>query len=310
MHSPFNPPPLNQPKNKKKSSPKFWTTFFRSFFDAILDHKIFKNKSVIEYTYIRWKLQLGYFLINSLRAEARANLIRICAKKLNDSGVVVISTTCDGPPVNISTLRSLGATVDSDKILDTQVGLETDYPAYAIEDVCHMEKLIRNSWGTLKKIKNLQGQIVDWNFLVYLHDLQKREELHLGNRLTLAHLNWQDQKMKTCLAIQTISHRNAAAIDFARDVLKLPEFQGSGPTTEFMRMIDSAFDVMNSRSKVSHHNKKPMSPENEEKWRSVFLNSTQYICTLTDMQGRPLIRTAKKTGSLGFIVSMQSFTNI
>ena len=40
-----------------------------------------------------------------------ANLDGMCAKKLNESGVVNISTTCDGP------------TVDSDKILGTQVGL-------------------------------------------------------------------------------------------------------------------------------------------------------------------------------------------
>ena len=90
---------------------------------------------------------------------------------------MAITLTCDGPPVNLAMMRSLGATIDADKIIDTQLGLETETPAYAIEDICHMVKLIRNSWGTLKKIKNLQGQIIDWTFIVHLHELQAFEEL-------------------------------------------------------------------------------------------------------------------------------------
>ena len=223
---------------------------------------------------------------------------------------MAITLTCDGPPVNIAMLRALGATVESDKIIDSQLGLETEYPAYAVEDICHMVKLIRNSWGAFKKIKNLQGQVIDWTYVARLHELQDSEQLHLGNKLTLAHINWQDQKMKTRLAVQTISHRNATAIDFARNVLKLPQFKNSEATTEFMRMIDSAFDVMNSKSKFGLGLKAAMSLENEAEWRDVFLTVSQYLSTLTDMNGIPIIETSKKTGFLGFIVGMNTFSSL
>ena len=257
----------------------------------------------------RWKLQLGYFLINGLSGVKRANLVKMCKKKIRNIGITIVSVTCDGPAVNSSMFKALGASVDANSILDTKLENEpeTKDPDFAIYDICHMEKLVRNAWASLGIIKNLQGQDINWDFIVRLYNLQCNEKLHLCNKLTLEHINWKSQKMKTTLAVQTMSHRNAAAIDFARDVLKLPQFQNSQATTEFMRFIDRTFDLLNSKSKFGLGYKKPLTKENKEEWTNIFLNSTQYLSSLTNIEGKSLITTQKRVGFLGFIVGMQSF---
>ena len=53
-----------------------------------------------------------------------------------------------------------------------------------------------------------------------------------------------------------------------------------------------------------------MALENEKEWREVFSNATQYLSTLTDLRGKPIIETSKKTGFLGFIIGMKTFSNL
>jgi len=48
-----------------------------------------------------------------------------------------------------------------------------------------------------------------------------------------------------------------------RDDMKLPEFAGSEATTEFIRTIDTLFDMMNSQNPFGRFSKAPLRPENE-----------------------------------------------
>jgi hypothetical protein len=77
-----------------------------------------------------------------------------------------------------------------------------------------------------------------------------------------------------------------------------------------MRTIDRTFDLLNSKSKYGLGFKTPLSKENTAEWQDVFLNSTQYISTLTDVTGKPMILTLKRTGFLGFIVGMKAFAGM
>ena len=49
-----------------------------------------------------WKIPCGYFLINGLTGDERANLIQSCIERLYDIGVIVVSLTCDGPSCHFS----------------------------------------------------------------------------------------------------------------------------------------------------------------------------------------------------------------
>ena len=60
-----------------------------------------------------------------------------------------------------------------------------------------------------------------------MHKLQNQERLHFGNKLRHNHVNYSNQKMKVRLATQLFSDSVADALDFALNVLKLPQFKGS-----------------------------------------------------------------------------------
>lgn len=55
-----------------------------------------------------FKIPLAYFLVASLRAEMKANLIKIALQKCHSIGVKVVSVTFDGCKTNISTMKLLG----------------------------------------------------------------------------------------------------------------------------------------------------------------------------------------------------------
>ncbi|KAJ3631659.1 hypothetical protein MTP99_012775 [Tenebrio molitor] len=73
--------------------------------DANFDNsELAKNALVFMATAINehWKVPVGYFLINGLNADERANLVNKCLHLLNEVGVKCHSLTFDGAAVNIS----------------------------------------------------------------------------------------------------------------------------------------------------------------------------------------------------------------
>ena len=63
-------------------------------------------------------------------------------------------------------------------------------------------------------------------------------------------------------------------------------------------MMNNTFDILNSKSKFSLGYKSPMNMENKEKSLSALDTAAQYISVLSDVQGKPLISTAKKTADV------------
>ncbi|CAM4726364.1 unnamed protein product [Leuciscus chuanchicus] len=67
----------------------------------------------------------------------------------------------------------------------------------------------------------------------------------------MAHILWRHQKMKVNLAAQVFSSSVPDALEFCNKELRLPQFHGSEETVEFLRTIDFAFDVLNSRNPLA-----------------------------------------------------------
>lgn len=68
---------------------------------------------------------------------------------------------------------------------------------------------------------------------------------------------WEKIKMKVRLAVQLISRGVAEAIEFCDTKLHLPEFKDSEATVEFLKIFDWAFDLLNTRNRLSKATKKP-----------------------------------------------------
>ena len=104
-----------------------------------------------------------------------------------------------------------------------------------------MLKLIRNTLGEGGVLMDKDGNKVYWQYIIALHKLQDEEGLRLGNKLNLAHIQWWQQKMKANLAAQAFSSSVADAIEYCTNTPKLPQFQGSEATVQFIRLFYRLF---------------------------------------------------------------------
>ena len=112
--------------------------------------------------------------------------------------------------------------------------------------------------------------------------------------------------MKVNLAAQTISASVEDAIEFCDLVLEIPAFHDSAPTVKFIRIFDHLFDIFNSRNPYGKHYKSPLRESNKHAWQPFLTEAMQYISTLTDSCGTPMVKTKRKTGFLGFLVAIKS----
>ena len=142
-----------------------------------------------------WKVPCAYFLVNGLHGIERANLIKMCLRKLLEVGVKVISLTCDSPSCHSSMLSELGLNLNP-------YNLKTNFPhphnsganVYALLDVCHMLKLVRNTLSDGGILQDKDGNKIYLHYLVELYKLQTTEGLRLANKLKKAHIEWRQQK--------------------------------------------------------------------------------------------------------------------
>ena len=208
----------------------------------------------------------------------RAKLVEIAIERLNQTGVVITSITCDNTQVNITMLNNLGAKITAKDMKVTLNKKNCDNkPIFVIMDVSHLIKLVRNTLGDMKTLISPDGQAVSWRYVQELHKLQSIEGLHLANKLRKCHIEYSKHKMKVNLAAQTISDSLATSVDFCRDHLKLIQFQKSEATTEFFRIFDKIFDIMNSRNPIGAFSKSPMKETNKNDWLKTFKETTSYI---------------------------------
>lgn len=122
-------------------------------------------------------------------------------------------------------------------------------------------------------------------------------------------MEWKKSPMKVNLATQTLSSSVADAIDFCRDI-GVAGFEGSAPTTDFIRKIDRWFDIMNSRNPLGRGFKAPLSTKNENSWRPFLHETIQYISSLRLENGTRMVDSSRKTGFIGVILSCKTIVCI
>ena len=258
-----------------------------------------------------WKVPVGYFFIDGLSSQERANLVKLCIKKLHDVGVDVIALVCDGPSCHFAMLRALGANLALPQLHPYFIHpLDKTKRVYVFLDVCHMLKLIRNTLGDQKVFVDGDGNKICWEYIIELQKLQDEEGLRLGNKLKEAHIKWWQQKMKVNLAAQTLSSSVADAIEYRTNTLKLPQFQGSEATVRFIRTFDHLFDVLNSRNPCAKGYKAALRKSNKETWEAFLDETYHYILCLRDVSGNLMYNTRRKTGFVGFMLAIKSIKQI
>ena len=177
---------------------------------------------------------------------------------------------------------------------------------YILLGVCHMLKLVRNTLSSYGILIDSDGNEICWKYIVELQKLQDNEGLRLGNKLKLAHVKWEQEKVKVDLAAQAFSASVADAIEYYTNVLKLPQFQKSKATVKFIRHIDHLFDILNTRNPCAKGYEAALRTNNKGLWLPFLEEASNYIKGLTDVTGVPMHMTKRKTGFVGFLVAIES----
>ena len=103
-------------------------------------------------------------------------------------------------------LTALGATLDVNNMRYSFAHPpDPTQLVHVLLDVCHMLKLLRNTLADGRLLRTPNGEIC-WKYIEELNKLQEMEGLRLGNKLKMAHVRWEKQKMVK-LAAQVFSSR-------------------------------------------------------------------------------------------------------
>ena len=258
-----------------------------------------------------WKCPIGYFLANKMTGITQAKLVRLALEKAADAGLRVWSITADGTSVNICTFTQLGCTFGTkyDSMVTKFKHPSQDYYVYVILDICHMLKLARNALGSIKSFYDKDGGEIQWSFFQQLYNLQEAEGFTLANKFSAQHLQFEKHKMNVRLAAQTLSSSVADAIEFLDVSMKLPQFNNSQATVNFTRIIDRAFDILNSRNPMGKGYKQPLRPQSRGTWEAILKNTADYLLSLVTLTGgqKKLLSTHKrKTFIIGFSATIKS----
>ena len=162
---------------------------------------------------------------------------------------------------------------------------------YIVFDVCHMLKLMRNLLGDYKVIcKEEDGELkqIKLQYIEDLNSIQEELGFALSNKLKKKHIMWTKHKLNVSMAAQTLSGSVAKAINSLQDDLSMAEFQESEDTCEFIRKVDTAFDLLNSRNPLAKGTKQPVTLEYLPDWAEECEKLATYLFNLKDDKGRLL----------------------
>lgn len=257
-----------------------------------------------------WKVTLGYFLITGISSIVQAKLIETALIKLGEIGIRGLALVMDGHATNQGMVSQLGGSLQPNNI-------KSSFPhpffinehVYIFFDACHMLKLLRNALQALKEIKIPDIGKARWLNIVHLHELQNKDGLRAGNRLTNAHVDFQNQKMKVRLAAQTLSSSVAKALEFL-DVNKFPGFYNTSATRKFIETVDRLFDIFNSRSVIGKGYKKALTCSGLRAVIPFLKESRHMLLNMENINGQKISESHRRMAALGFVINIDSLIHL
>ena len=125
-------------------------------------------------------------------------------------------------------------------------------------------------------------------------------------------VEYPKHKMNVHLAAQTLSSSVANAIQFLDVSMKPTQFQNSGPTVNFIRVIDRTFDILNSRCPHAKRYKQPLQPKSKDTWENYLKSAAADLLSLVAKQEgknkeQKLLSThRRKTFIIDFVATIKS----
>ena len=235
-----------------------------------------------------WKVTLGYFLIAGINATVQAQLVRTAFCKLHEVGMRGMALIMDGHATNQAMVHELGSRLTPGQLTSYfDHPMESAWRIFISFDACHMLKLLRNALEAMGVIVLPGIGIARWSDIAKVHELQQKEGLRAANKLTEAHIHFQQQKMNVQLAAQTLSASVGTALRFLSSN-KIEGFSDTTGTQKFVFTVDRLFDTLNSRTPKASGYKQALTIETFRKVIPFLRESRQLLLSMTDSQGKRL----------------------
>lgn len=178
----------------------------------------------------------------------------------------------------------------------------------------HAEKLVRGWFDKKGVFIDSDGNEIKWGYISKLVEFSQECELFTTHKLNQSHINWRRQPMNVRIAVETLSRSTADSIDFLRSK-SYKHFEGSVPTTKFIRIFDNLFNVFNSKLIIAQNEFK--SALNESNKHTVFTFLDEVISYIKDLKFKEeagkvvsICRSSARTGFVGFIWNIYSLKSI
>lgn len=263
-----------------------------------------------------FQMPIAYYFIKTLKANGRVRVITQILNEFAKRKIVVGNLTFDGYKSNAAMSNILGADLNSK---------EGNYIAYftheerrirIVYDPSHMEKLVRNTLGTLGTFF-IDKKKVQWQYFVNLVDFSRHKNFGLTHKLNKRHIQYKDRIMHVRTAVETLSNSTANSMEL---LMKngTPGFEGAEETINFVRKFDCLWDIMNTQRVKSNSiriYKSALNPENKSDI-FVFLNQMKdYILSIEirhpkNKRRMKIINSEWKTGFRGYITCITSLISM
>lgn len=269
---------------------------------------VFMVSGIDEY----FQIPIAYHFISSIDKQKRAELLSTVIDSLHNTGVIISNVTFDGHPSNKPMCEILGANLNIySSSFQPHIIANNGAKISIILDPSHMIKLVRNTLGNHKVLRNEHHDEIKYNYLEQLVEYTKKG-FAMTHKLNQRHMQWGKNKMNVAIAVQMLSSSTADSIDFLMQE-GYEEFKDAEPSIEFIRMFNNLFDIFNTKSTKNAENpfKTALCEVNIERVRSNFDCVIQYIKGLTIKSGKnakyiKLCRSRSKTAFTGFIINITS----
>lgn len=202
----------------------------------------------------KFEYPVAYYVIDKINSSQRKDVLLEILSAVTECGIRVSNLTFDGLYCNTKTCELLGANLDvfSKNFQPFFPNPNNDENIFIILDPCHMQKLLRNTLASKKVILYRNGKHetqIKWQHIVDLFEFSRTNGLRT-HKLTKKHIEWEQNDMNVCLAVQTLSASVANSMAILKNH-KNPDFIDADSTIEFIHNMNTLFDVFNTRGSTN-----------------------------------------------------------